>query len=228
MISLSVKPLDGSPALTSPIEFTPASALGKPGITFAPGNSTYAATWLDSSVTGIKGTATLGFLTVVIPTTATTKAAYAIHFDHASGSPNGLASFQKRTTTGLITLSDRSTSTYVDGIPDSWRLRYFGTVNNLLSQDTADADGDGASNLQEYIAGTDPTDAKSTLRVSTTKDSVIRWPSIAGKHYVIERSASLFDPTWIPVSTSTGTGADMEFHDTASGEVRFYRVSVAP
>ena len=33
--------------------------------------------------------------------------------------------------TGLVTLSDRSVSSYNDGIPDSWRLRYFGTLNNL-------------------------------------------------------------------------------------------------
>src|ERR1035441_1871221 len=48
-----------------------------------------------------------------------------------------------QTLTGLILLSDRSASIYGDGIPDSWRLRYFGTVNNILSQAAADADGDG-------------------------------------------------------------------------------------
>src|SRR5262249_4844359 len=116
----------------------------------------------------------------------------------------------------------------VDGIPDSWRLRYFGTVNNLLSQATADADGDGANNWQEYIAGTDPTDAKSALRVTASKDLVISWPSGVGKQYVIERSTNLFDSNWVPVSTSTGTGNDMQFHDTGGpGNVYFYRVSVA-
>src|SRR5664280_866861 len=81
--------------------------------------------------------------------------------------PNGIASFPKQTLTGLILLSDRSSSSYSDGIPDSWRLRYFGTLYNLLSQASADADGDGASNQQEYLAGTDPTDPSSVLRVST-------------------------------------------------------------
>jgi hypothetical protein len=56
---------------------------------------------------------------------------------------------------------------------------------------------------------------------------VIRWPSIAGKPYIIERSASLFGTNWVPVSTVTGTGADMEFHDTGGGAVRFYRVQVS-
>jgi hypothetical protein len=57
---------------------------------------------------------------------------------------------------------------------------------------------------------------------------VVRWPSVAGKQYIIERSTSLFGPNWIPVSTNTGSGANMEFHDTTGGSVRFYRVHVTP
>ena len=167
MLNLSVEPLDGSPALTSPVQFTPNAALGSPTMSSSTGNGNYSATWLNNAIAGLTGTATLGTLTVTIPANAPSSAAYAIHFDHASASPNGIASFPKQTLTGLILLSDRSGSSYSDGIPDSWRLRYFGTVNNILSQAAADADGDGASNWHEYVAGTDPTDPKSVLRAST-------------------------------------------------------------
>ncbi|MEE9224446.1 MAG: hypothetical protein V3U51_06845 [Thermoplasmata archaeon] len=42
-----------------------------------------------------------------------------------------------------------------DGLPDSWEIQYFGD----LSQDgEGDFDSDGFTNLEEYEAGTDPTD----------------------------------------------------------------------
>jgi hypothetical protein len=235
MLNLSVNPLDGSPALTAPVQFSPNPALGAPTLTSTKGNGNYAASWLNSGISGLSSNAVLGTLTVTIPSNATANAAYAVHFDHASASPNGLGSFAKTTTTGLITLADRSSSSFNDGIPDSWRLRYFGSIYNLLSQATADADGDGASNWQEYVAGTDPTDANSFLNVAThqaaavqNQDCVVHWPSVNGKTYVIERSPTIFAPNWIPVSTNIGTGTDIEFHDTAGGAVRFYRVQVTP
>jgi hypothetical protein len=169
-------------------------------------------------------------LVVTIPTNAPGNAAYAIHFDHASASPNGIAPFSKRVQTGLITLADRSASTWADGIPDSWRLRNFGSIYNILSAASGDADGDGATNLQEYKTGTDPNDSSSRFKLSnskngTARECVVRWPSVAGKHYVIEIAPTLYGPNWIPVSTNTGTGWDMEYHDAnAVSGARFYRV----
>jgi hypothetical protein len=134
----------------------------------------------------------------------------------------------------LITLSNRSGSSYNDGIPDSWRLRYFLTLNNWLSQTNADADGDGRDNLQEYLAGTDPTDSESCFKnispdqgaAQLPNDCVISWPSASGKQYVIERSPSLSTPIWTSIATNSGNGTVMEFHDTAGGGIRYYRVRV--
>jgi hypothetical protein len=45
------------------------------------------------------------------------------------------------------------------GLPDAWQMKYFGHTGVSPS---ADADGDGYTNLQEYLAGSDPTNANST------------------------------------------------------------------
>jgi hypothetical protein len=58
------------------------------------------------------------------------------------------------------------------------------------------------------------------------KDSVIYWPSMTGKQYVIQRSSSMFPGSWTAISTNTGTGGNMEIHDASGGNSRFYRVSV--
>jgi hypothetical protein len=234
MLNLTVVPLDGSPALTTQVTFTNL-ALGEPDMEDFTGNGNYSAVWgLNNEISGLTGDTTIGTLNVTIPTNATSSSAYAVHFDHASASPNGIASFPKQTLTGLVTLSSRASSSYNDGIPDSWRLRYFGTVNNMLSVTNADADGDGMNNLQECLAGTDPVDPTSFFKnistdpfaVQQPQDCVISWPSVIGRQYVIERSTSLFPPDWTSVSTNSGTGTTMEFHDTSGGGVRFYRVQV--
>jgi hypothetical protein len=234
MLNLSVVPLDGSPALTSAVQFAPNVALGTPAMSSSIGNGNYAATWLNSAIAGLTGNATIGTLTVTVPPGATSSAAYAVHFDHASASPNGIAAFPKQTLTGLITLSSRNTSSYKDGIPDSWRLRWFGTIYNALSAASADACGDGINNWEKYIAGTDPTDPKAFPRLQPTTPTpygtaaAIHWPTVSGKQYVIERSATLFSGSWTAIATNVGTGTDMEFDDSTGGKASFYRVRILP
>ena len=130
-------------------------------------------------------------MTVTIPARASASAAYAVHFDHASASPNGVASFPKQTLTGLITLSSRTNSSYGDGIPDSWRLRWFGTVNNYLSLSNACPSADGVNNWKKYVAGVDPNTANDFPSTSPQKPMpagymAIHWPTVSGKQYVIE------------------------------------------
>jgi len=50
------------------------------------------------------------------------------------------------------------TDTDGDGLPDAWEQQYFG---DLSQEPFEDADNDGFSNLEEYRAGSDPTDASS-------------------------------------------------------------------
>ncbi len=93
-----------------------------------------------------------------------------------------------------------------DGISDLWAEQYPG-----IGAATADPDGDGASNLAEALAGTDPTSPASRFTAVPERDAngdlLLRWPSIAGKRYHLRFSADLV--TWVDLPTAfPGTGAD--------------------
>jgi hypothetical protein len=235
MFNVAVNPLDGSPALTSPLQFVQtATALGSPAsFSLGANGNNYSLVWLNVTNAGITGTTVIGNLSFTIPATATANSAYDVNFTHASASPNGFISLPRTIYTGLITLSSRTTSSYNDGIPDAWRLRWFGSIYNVLSVSNACASGDGVDNWQKYIAGVDPTipnDFPQLLPkapVPSGSTSAIHWPTVNQVQYVIERSYNLYGG-WTPVSTNTGTGTDMEFDDSTAGGARFYRVQILP
>lgn len=108
MLNLSVVPVAGAPALTTPVQFAQiATTLGSPYITDSLGNGNYAAVWLNNTSdgatgNGVTGTVTLGTLSVTIPAGAPANSVYGVYFDHASASPNGLASFPNLTSPGTI------------------------------------------------------------------------------------------------------------------------------
>ena len=110
MLNLSVESLTNAPLLTASVQFTQsASALGNPYTTDSTGNGNYSAVWLNDANTGatgagLTGTVTIGNLAVTIPANAPRGATYGVNFDHASASPNGLASFPNQTVTGYITV----------------------------------------------------------------------------------------------------------------------------
>lgn len=95
-----------------------------------------------------------------------------------------------------------------DGLPHDWEV-----ANGLSDANAADAqldsDGDGFSNRLEYLAGTDPRNGASVLKVgevaqrSTANGGgvAISWASIAGRFYNLERTYDLVH--WIAISENT-------------------------
>ncbi len=232
MLNVDVIPLDGSPAVTNAVAFSPAAVLGTPAMSMSQGANNYAAAWLNSSNSGVSGTNVIGTVTVTLPPGVTANSSYLVHFEHFSASPNGLALFQSTITDGLITVGNRTGSSWGDGIPDTWRLLCFGTVSNLLSAANLDPDGDGASNWQEYVAGTNPMDPASVLRLTPLAPApnfTVQWPSVPGKTYMVQSSVSLFSTNWsVTASNLPGTGQMMQLSDTntPAPPARFYRVQV--
>src|SRR5206468_2337226 len=79
-LNVTIQPLDGSPALTQSIQFTPAVSLGQPTLSATKGPANFVGAWLDSTVSGISGAGVVGTIQVTIPPTAPASAAYAVHF----------------------------------------------------------------------------------------------------------------------------------------------------
>ncbi len=233
LLNLNVVPLEGAPPIATPIRFTPAAGLGAPSFTTARGPANYAATWLNASGAGLSGDTVIGTLEIQIPANALPTAAYAIRFSRISGSPNGVALLPQSVYDGLLTLSDRLVSTLQDGIPDAWRLRFFGSIRAALAAAHADADGDGVSNWDEFRAGTIPTDIRSRLELLAARvreggadKLALRWQSVQGKSYVIESSPNPAEGPWTAVTTGVvGSGQILEFLGTQpfTGNL-FYRI----
>jgi hypothetical protein len=134
---------------------------------------------------------------------------------------------------------------WIGGDPQAWtnwRLSFF-TPEQLadpaMTDPAADPDHDGLNNWQEYVAGTNPTNAVSTFVLEIAADTaatdtltnmVLSWPTVSGKTYRVYRSAGLetgavFDPVAGPLAE---TGAPISVTNSLSftGSRFFYRLSV--
>lgn len=228
-LRLRVVPLDGSPPLTTTVQFQAGAALGAPTFSGTEGVSIFGAAWLNEAVAGLSGDAAVGTLIVTLPAGAGTDAAYAVRFDHASASPAGIGVVTTRAEPGLASTRVRNLSSWNDVITDAWRLRHFGTLSNLLSAASADADGDGIPNWAEFRAGTDPNDAGSAfaLRVPglVAGGPRLRWPTAPGKTYVLETAPFIGSTNWTAIATNVpGSGRDIEFQTPPPSGPQFFRV----
>ena len=94
------------------------------------------------------------------------------------------------------------------GIPDSWFVQYFGipTNSNPNAAPTADADGDGVSNLHEYLAGVDPTNSASVPLLNIT---AVQGASATQMKAIIQWTTDVLSDSEVMYGTSRSTATNV-------------------
>ncbi len=142
--------------------------------------------------------------------------------------------------TDLEILNSGNGDTDGDGLPDEWEDR-FGLGKTNAADAELDLDGDGASNRNEFIAGTIPDNPSSVFRiVSIEREAAavrITWSTVGGKSYRVQTNTptatggiSTNFADFTPVIQMPGTGdSTTNLLDTPPvGETRYYRVRITP
>ena len=120
-----------------------------------------------------------------------------------------------------------------DGLPVPWLLSHFGTTNVNAN---ADPTGKGMTIAQDYVAGTDPNNVNSLLRITAESFSSggatvsLSWESVPTRLYQIQKDRDLTTTNWTDsglglISPSAGSSSTAGFIDT-NAPARFYRVQV--
>ena len=120
-----------------------------------------------------------------------------------------------------------------DGVPDGWCQRYgFNPIDPSIA--SGNPDSDPFTNLQEYVADTDPTNALSAFRITAISNLPpvsVYFLSSSNRQYTLFYSTNLagdaIGMAWTNVAGQgdvPGIGGTQALTDTNVGPARFYRV----
>ena len=123
-----------------------------------------------------------------------------------------------------------------NGLADTWEREHFLTLGGV--DPMADPDGDGLTNADEYLSGSDPLDGTSVFSIrsfarernaSNNRTVTLSWPSVSGRRYTVWRAESLMD-TFVPYRTEVAATPPVNVLQLPADDAdsAFYRVQVNP
>jgi hypothetical protein len=137
---------------------------------------------------------------VLIITNAQATATFRVGVTNAA-SPAGVFSPTSGSVTNLV-LADFDD----DGLGDPWEVTYFGpSTTNDPGNALLDPDGDLMSNRDEFLAGTNPTNAASVLKILLTSTNDGPWQFIAQPNisYSVQWRSNLTTAAWTTLTSIT-------------------------
>jgi hypothetical protein len=179
------------------------------------------------------GIHTLGTISFVVPADAAPGTIYNIRFTNADGAENIHTQYDIETLRGTVIVRGTLPPNPFGRVSDEWLRRFFGSVENALAFADGDADGDGISNWDEFLAGTNPTELRFQRQadwVSHAKKGFrLKFFAAPGATYIIESAPALTGP-WTQIGTGViGDGSLKEFLDENQLDLtKFYRVRTQP
>lgn len=213
-----------------PVQFIRASGMPSPMTHLLSSPYEAACAWaLGSFLQPLQGSNLLGYVTFQIPSDAKAGARYSVQVLAADGAVDSQTGLSLESASGTAWVQSGPTGP-VHLVSDQWKTNFFCSASKLESDEEADPDHDGVPNWQEYLAGTNPTNALSRLEFSSTgvqsDQIVLRWKGAPGRVYVIERSIALTGAPWIPVSTNVCAEAEISgmAASLSTAESQFYRI----
>ncbi|MEN9572826.1 MAG: hypothetical protein RL514_681 [Verrucomicrobiota bacterium] len=113
----------------------------------------------------------------------------------------------------------------LDGLPDDWQALHWGLNPLGWPSPSADSDGDGASNLQEFLAGTNPTSRASALRLDLTRNGQgawLNWNTEPGSVYQVQVSTNAL--TWQTLGNARFAPGAVDAVAVGGSDLRLYRI----
>ena len=208
----------------------PAPYASSPGL--SPNDLIYAWSLFEPFTPALQGSNALGSISFQVPPTAQAGQSYTLRFTGEDGSPDLDTLYQLESVPGTAWVASAALAP-PQITSDEWRMCFFGSLTNARAQDNADPDGDGMPNWQEYLAGTNPTNALSALQflnpgfVGGGQNINLSWETAPGRIYLLESSLAVGGNNWTPVNTNLGNGNVFQVTLTNHpGSARFYRIQL--